>query len=131
MEQFRASYVFLTPDKYNFDFVRIVAPPGANVVLDGQPIDQIAGCSTSPADGLLATERGAAEPPFLVHRCQLGFPVIDPTREAPDNLKPGQQNDGVHRVDADLKVSVLIDGFDSFVSYAYAGGTELIEIVPE
>jgi len=131
VEQFRANYVFLTPDKYNFDFVRIVAPPGANVVLDGQPLDQVGGCTTSPGDGLLASERSAAEPPFLVHRCQLGFPVIDSTREAPDNLRPGRQNDGVHRVDADLKVSVLIDGFDSFVSYAYAGGTELIEIVPE
>jgi hypothetical protein len=131
VEQYRANYVFLTPDKYNFDFLRIVAPPGANIVLDGQRLADVPGCSTSPADGLTAALRGSERAPFLVHRCQLGFPVIDPTLEGPQNVTPGRQNDGVHRVDADMKVSVLVDGFDSFVSYAYAAGTELTEIVPE
>jgi hypothetical protein len=64
-----------------------------------------------------------------VHRCQLSFPVIDPT-QATDRLKPGLQNDGVHRIDATHPVTVLVDGFDAYVSYAYAGGTELVEIVP-
>jgi hypothetical protein len=43
-------------------------------------------------------------------------------------VKPGRQNDGVHRVQADYPVGVLVYGFDSFVSYAYAGGTDLSEI---
>jgi hypothetical protein len=48
------------------------------------------------------------------------------------NLKPGMQNDGVHRIEADLPVGVIVSGFDSFVSYAYAGGTDLKGInVPE
>jgi hypothetical protein len=41
------------------------------------------------------------------------------------------QNDGVHRLEATRPVGLLVDGFDSFVSYAYAGGTELNQIVPE
>jgi hypothetical protein len=70
-------------------------------------------------------------PPFVVYRCQLGFPIIDPSKTSPDNLKPGIQNDGVHRIDSDRKLGVLVDGFDAFVSYAYAAGTELQQIVPE
>ena len=29
IEQFRPDYVFLTPDKYAFDFIVVIAPPGA------------------------------------------------------------------------------------------------------
>ena len=130
LEQFRFSYVFLTPDKYSFDFIRIIAPPDATVVLDGESVDSLESCRVSPADGLTTEERGSAIPSLVVHRCQLSFPVIDPTKPT-DRLSPGLQNDGVHRVDSDRKVGVLVEGFDSFVSYAYAGGTELTSIVPE
>ena len=47
-EQFRQSYVFLTPDKYAFDFVLIVAPPDAGVTLDGITPDTL-GCETRPS----------------------------------------------------------------------------------
>jgi hypothetical protein len=124
VEQFRQNYVFLTPDKYVFDFVEILAPPEANVTFDG--ITPAAfGCTTSPADGLTDAQRGSSKPPFVVYDCQLGFPVIDPNKVYPDNITPGMQNDGVHRVDADLPVGVIVSGFDSYVSYAYAGGTDL------
>ncbi|MEE2779099.1 MAG: IgGFc-binding protein [Myxococcota bacterium] len=36
--QFRKDYVFLTPDKYNDDYVNIVAPADATVTLDGFPV---------------------------------------------------------------------------------------------
>jgi len=130
LEQFRQSYVFLTPDKYNFDFVRIVAPPDAAVVLDGTSIGDVPGCIVVPADGLTEAERGSPTPPLVLYRCQLSFPVIDPEKEV-DNTSPGFQDDGVHRIDADQPVGVLVDGFDAYVSYAYAAGTELNEIVPE
>ena len=129
LEQFRFSYVFLTPDKYSFDFIRIIAPPDATVILDGESVAALEGCRVSAADGLSNAERGGP-PALVVHRCQLSFPIIDPTK-ANDLLTPGLQNDGVHRIDSDRKVGVLVEGFDAFVSYAYAGGTELISIVPE
>jgi len=34
----------------------------------------------------------------------------------------------VHHVQADEPVGVVVYGFDSYVSYAYAGGTDLKEI---
>ncbi|MFT3764069.1 MAG: IgGFc-binding protein [Minicystis sp.] len=126
-EQFRNNYVFLTPDKYAFDFVVMVAPPEASVTLDGSAPDEL-GCETAPADGLTDAQRGSKKPPFVVYRCQLSFPTIDPLKMAPDNLSPGTQNDGVHRIDADLPVGVIVSGFDSYVSYAYAGGTDLKSI---
>ena len=130
LEQFRSSYVFLTPDKYSFDFVRIVAPRDATVVFDGRSVDEIDGCVSSDADGISdeLRRKSVGPSPYLVYTCQLSFPIIDPNKLS---LSPGIQNDGVHRVEASAKVGVVVDGFDSFVSYAYAGGTELEFIVPK
>jgi hypothetical protein len=128
VEQYRSSYVFLTPDKYDFDFIRVIAPPATRILLDGEPIEGIDTCRRTPAlDASSARELGVAE--FSVYRCQLGFPSIDPLGEPPDNVRPGRQNDGVHTLEAERPVGVLVDGFDSFVSYAYAAGTELAQIV--
>jgi hypothetical protein len=127
IEQFRPDYVFLTPDKYAFDFVSIVAPPTALVLLDDTPITSLA-CTVAPADGLTAKERGSPDPPFVVYVCQLSFPAIDPDKIAPDNLTPGLQNDGVHRIVSNAPLGVTVMGFDSFVSYDYAAGTDLNEL---
>ncbi len=136
IEQFRSTYVFLTPDKYSFDFVRIIAPPDAELVFDGQALSDMDGCALSPIqipDGLDQTPgtAGALAHDWAVYSCQLSFPQIDPDLASPANLSAGLQNDGVHRLSASAPVGVLVDGFDAFVSYAYAGGTELQFIVPE
>jgi hypothetical protein len=42
------------------------------------------------------------------------------------NVDPQRQGDGVHIVESDDRdqgVMVIVSGFDSFVSYGYAGGT--------
>jgi len=129
IEQFRNSYVFLTPDKYHFDFLRIIAAPGTGVALDGRLVADNPDCLKEPADGLTDMDRGGP-PPFVVYSCQLSFPKIDMSKPRPDNLSSGAQNDGVHRVLSDHPVGVIVDGFDYFVSYAYAAGTELSFIVP-
>ena len=54
--------------------------------------------------------------------------MIDPAQTSGQNVLPGRQNDGVHHVQADYPVGIVAYGFDSFVSYAYAGGTQLTEI---
>ncbi len=133
LEQFRSSYVFLTPDKYSFDFIRIIAPRDATVVLDGVSVDRVDGCVPADADGItdMARRKVVGPSPFVVYSCQLSFPIIDPNKLAPFNISDGVQNDGVHRVDASAKVGVIVDGFDSYVSYAYAAGTELEVIVPK
>ena len=129
IEQWRNDYVLLTPDKYSFDFLVITAPNGTHLFLDGLPLDSSV-CEVAPGDGLTDTQRGSKTPPYVVYRCQLSFPVIDPNARAPNNVQPGKQNDGVHHVQADLAVGIVAYGFDSYVSYAYAGGTELREINP-
>jgi hypothetical protein len=118
VEQWRSDYVLLTPDQYAFDFLVVTAPAGAQVFIDGLPVDATL-CEVAPI--------GSA---FEVYRCQLSFPAIDPERPAPRNVLPGRQNDGVHRVQSDYPVGVLVYGFDAFVSYAYAAGTELRVINP-
>ncbi len=132
IEQFRPDYVFLTPDKYAFDFVSVVAPPDATVLLDETDISDL-GCDTAPADGLTIEERGGGPPPFIAYRCQLSFAVVDPQKSSPENVLPGLQNDGVHRIESNRPVGVVVSGFDSFVSYAYAAGTELrdLSVTPE
>ena len=129
VEQFRQNYVFLTPDKYVFDFVVIVAPPTASILLDGSAPKAL-GCDVRPTDGLTDKQRGASTPLFLTYTCQFSFPIIDPLKMPPDNVAQGTQNDGVHRIDADMPVGVIVSGFDSYVSYAYAGGTDLKGINP-
>jgi IgGFc binding protein len=119
-EQFRGDYVFLTPDKYAFDFVTIVAPTEATVALDEVVLDGTQ-CEVSPTDGLTEEERsGPVE--LVTYRCQLSFATVNPDT---GEVTEGVQNDGVHRVASNLPVGVMVFGFDSFVSYAYAGGTEL------
>ena len=125
LEQFRPNYVFLLPDKYSFDFVRIVAPKTAEIRLDDTLLDQIPGCASVAVPTL-----DAKAEPFVVYRCQMSFPVLDLSADATTLLSPGIQNDGVHQIVATDKVSVIVDGFDRNVSYAYAAGTELTEIVP-
>lgn len=130
VEQYRADYVFLTPDKYAFDFVSIFAPKGTQLLFDGAPFDDGAceratiAAATSPVTGVPSAAG------WDIWRCQLSFPVIDPTQPAGKNLLPGRQNDGVHRLQSSRPVTAIVYGFDSYVSYAYAAGTELTTISP-
>jgi hypothetical protein len=118
IEQYRSDYIFLTPDKYVFDFIMVIAPRDATVLLDGQTIDAT------------RCRQGQAVPGFWVYRCQLSFPKIDPTQTGSAAVSPGIQNDGVHRILSSAPVGVLVFGWDNFVSYGYAAGTQLEEINP-
>ena len=119
--QYRREYVFLTPDRYAFDFVVIVAPAAAEVRLDGEEL-RARGCSVGPADGVLRGP-GGAPPTRVIYRCQLSFPEVER-----DVVRPGMQDDGVHRLVSNAPVGLVVYGFDAFVSYAYAGGLNLLPI---
>jgi hypothetical protein len=116
VEQMRQRYVFLTPDRFAFDFVTVVAEVGTVIVLDGKTPEEL-GCTVSaiPAGGLAL----AAE--YLALRCQLSYPEV----ALDGTLEPGLQGDGVHRIDADAPVGVSVYGFDRFISYAYPAGLDL------
>ena len=128
IEQYRADYVFLTPDRYSFDFLRIVAPRSAHVRLDSSLVETLPSCHLERGtvlDRPLPVASG-----YVVYHCQLSFPIIDPALDAEAALQPGEQSDGVHDVRSDQPIGVIVDGFDRNVSYGYAAGTELREIVP-
>jgi hypothetical protein len=129
-EQWRSDYVLLTPDKYVFDYLVVIAPSDAHVYIDGLALDAT-NSGVTPSDGLVPETRGSPTPPFWTYRYQLSYPIIDPTQSPPNNILPGKQNDGVHHIQADQAVGVIAYGFDSYVSYAYAGGTQLTVINPQ
>lgn len=129
VEQFRSTYVFLTPDRYAFDFLRVIAPVGASVFLDGVSLDTLSACT---GESEVATQSVlSAASTWQVRRCQLSFPTIDPRAPAGQGLEPGEQDDGVHVLISNRDVGVLVDGFDRNVSYGYAAGTDLEEITPQ
>jgi hypothetical protein len=121
IDQYRSDYVFLTPLYYGFDFVTIVAPRDAGIQLDGAPLDPNA-CTVSAADGVvrMPTDEPA---PWLVYHCQLSFPDVIGLPNI--RVEDGTQHDGYHTLQSTQPVSLMVSGFDRFVSYAYAGGLNL------
>jgi hypothetical protein len=126
IEQWRATYVFLTPNRYAFDFVTIVAPSNAAVRLDDSPLPT-RDCAVERADACVArTGRPPCPTPrYVVYQCQLSFPVVSNDTPYPLNVSPGLQRDGVHVVRADQPVGAIVSGFDLRVSYGYPAGTQL------
>jgi hypothetical protein len=124
LEQWRREYVFLTPNFYAFDFVTIVARASTAILLDEKSISEF-DCDVGPADGIV---RDMDDPPpeWLTYRCQLSFPDVIGRPNV--RVEDGVQDDGYHTVRATEDVSVVIAGFDAFVSYAYVGGADLESI---
>jgi len=130
IEQFRADYVFLTPDKYAFDFLTVLAPKGTTLLFDGAAFDADACTRAFVAPAKSPVTGNANGEGFDIWRCQLSFPVYDATKPSGKQLLPGRQNDGVHRLQASRPVGLVVYGFDAYVSYAYAAGTELEALTP-
>ncbi|MFH1130940.1 MAG: IgGFc-binding protein [Pseudomonadota bacterium] len=132
VEQFRQDYLFLTPDKYSFDFILVAAPKDSVVALDRREL--MAGCDVSTGKKMCCTINdvgavkvvGEQQPVnFVAYKCQLSFPEIIPDKTPPENLAAGNQNDGVHRLTSTKPAGLVVYGFDAYVSYGYPGGTDL------
>jgi hypothetical protein len=124
VEQYRDNYVFLTPNEYAFDFVTITAPVGARVVLDGVSVAEQ--CTTAAIPGA-DKDGGATDTGWQAHRCSFSKPRIS----SPPNpqIEYEMRREGVHTIEADQPVGIVVYGFDRFVSYAYTGGLNLLEII--
>jgi hypothetical protein len=129
IEQWRRSYVFLTPERYAFDYALVMVSRSqiSQVTFDGEPITARAGCSRSRADGLRIDD--PSQPDYYIVTCALSQPVVLPGVPRPDNVLEGIQEDGVHEVRLEGSGSgglgLVVYGFDSYVSYGYPGGTDL------
>lgn len=125
VDQWRRDYLFLTPDKYAFDYVIVmVSKKGADKVLfDGEFLAVNPNCNYD----LVSFPDTNIE--YYIFTCQLSFPQIIPGVPRPYNLVEGVQNDGVHYVEVfgnfPENIGLIVYGFDAYVSYGYAGGMDL------
>ena len=100
IEQFRDNYVFLAPDKYEEDYVSIAFRTGEDARLDGTRLAEVTG------GDVVGTE---VAPGWSVGR----FPIAD----------------GLHTLTCPGTCSVMVHGYDQYVSYGYPGGLDLKDIV--
>ena len=100
IEQFRESYVFLAPDKYAEDYVSIAFRTGEDARLDGARLAEVPGGDVSSTE---------VTPGWSVGR----FPIAD----------------GLHTLTCPGTCSVMVHGYDQYVSYGYPGGLDLKDIV--
>ncbi len=97
-EQFRTQYTFLAPSNYDINYANLIAPTGAQVTLDGQPV-------SAPFTPIGATGLGVAR-----------------VRLAGDSATPGS---GRHDVTSSMPVGVIVYGYGQYTSYMYPAGLNL------
>jgi hypothetical protein len=97
-QQWRTDYVFLTPNKYAFDFVQIVARPDVDIFLDETPVRDFADCARRCAPTAASRRLATCAPRPLR---DLPLPALVPAhRQLPHapEIRAGRQGDGVHVV---------------------------------
>ncbi|MCZ7686773.1 MAG: IgGFc-binding protein [Sandaracinaceae bacterium] len=105
-QQYRETYVFLTPSTFSADYVVVSAPVGTQVLLDGRDIN---GDEFDP----LCNYEMAGDIDGTTYQA-ITCPV----------------SDGAHTVDATMPVGIMVYGYYSVGSYGYVGGSDLERINP-
>ncbi|MEE2960966.1 MAG: IgGFc-binding protein [Myxococcota bacterium] len=96
--QFRKDYIFLAPNKYEEDYVSIALRHGTLALLDGLSVFESSAFKTAEIVGA---------PGWLAVR--------------------GPVADGFHTLSCSEACSVMVHGYDSYVSYGYPGGLNLLD----
>ena len=100
VEQFRTSYLFHAPTSYESNYVDVIAPMGAVVMLDGAPL---------PAPAAIGSS---------------GFGLI---RVNPLTAGPGA--DGNHNIVSSQAFGITVYGYGQYTSYWYPGGLNLTDLI--
>ena len=98
--QYRLKYVFLAPDDYPVNYADVVAPMGANLMLDGAAV-------TQTASAIAGTNWGVIRIPL-----QSGAAM------------------GAHVITSDQPIGIQVVGYGSYTSYQYPAGLNLSLIAP-
>jgi hypothetical protein len=98
VEQFRSAYLFHAPTNYTTNYVDVVAPMGAVVMLDGSAL-------TFTAIGTTG----------------YGLSRVTP-------LGPGPASDGNHGIAGTMPFGITVYGYGQDTSYWYPGGLNLADI---
>ncbi len=125
IQQWKSKYVFLVPDKYAFDFMLLGIAGDTKLSFDGEPLETaLPRCEYQPVGIIM---NGMMPIQYTAIRC----PLSNPNKDDPNN--PLYQNDGRHQIESlhGEPFSLMMWGWDSFVSYGYPGGTNLAVINPQ
>jgi hypothetical protein len=129
--QWRTKYVFLIPDKYEFDSILLAVSSTSSVLLDGANVRDLtldaaadAGVLDQPrceyaTAGDLTFKDGTTT--YVAIRCVLSNPRAD------DYGDPIYQNDGRHVVESTdgQRFGLIVRGWDNHVAYGYPGGADV------
>jgi hypothetical protein len=109
--QFRTSYVFLTPNEYEADYVSIAAKVGDTAWLDLKELDLILEDDDMPT---LVDKRDIAGSGWRAYRLLV-------------NAKTAEQqlSTHLHFLECPGTCSVMVHGYGQYVSYGYPGGLNL------
>jgi hypothetical protein len=120
LEQWRSTYLFLVPSNHAYDYLLLAVPAGTDLRYDHIPLANVLACETEPIH-TLPTGPGGTDLEYVAVRCALSAPTPD---------GPGFQDDGVHLIESEdgQPFGLILWGWDSFVSYGYPGGTNLLPI---
>jgi hypothetical protein len=99
VEQFRTDYLFDAPTSYESNYVDVLAPMGAQVMLDGVP--------------LAFTPIGSTG---------YGLSRVTP-------LSNGPSGDGSHAITGDMAFGISVYGYGQYTSYWYPGGLNLTTVI--
>ena len=96
IRQLRNDYVFLAPDKYENDYISVAAPLDVTLTLDGSVVD---------ANNILTLTNEIDDTTWKAWR----IPIAD----------------GYHTLVCSEPCSLMVHGYDQYVSYGYPGGLNL------
>ncbi len=139
IQQWRSKYVFLIPDKYEFDSILLAMPSTSGILLDGDDVRQFTlgaaedGGVTDPprceydTAGTVTVPGGTATTTYVAIRCVLSDPRAD------DYGDPIYQNDGRHVVESTdgQPFGLIVRGWDNHVAYGYPGGADVRAVNPD
>jgi len=119
--QWRSKYVFLTPNKYTFDFLLIAMPATSDLLFDGEELADILPRCEYVGAGPVRIGGAPQVTEYVAIRCPLSDPVVE------DLFNPIYQNDGRHVLESvdGQKFGLIVWGWDSYVSYGYPAGTDV------
>ncbi len=126
VQQWRSKYVFLVPDKYEFDSILMAMPSTSGILFDGVALaDTSLRCEYVPA-GTLEVNGTPDATDYVAVRCLLSDPRAD------DYGDPIYQNDGRHVVESvdGQPIGLILWGWDAYVSYGCPGGADIRVINP-
>lgn len=154
VEQFREDYVILSPDKYEHDFVNVVAPTGSQILFDDTPLPRpdfeaiaegqysvmrlqiddgvhhLRSVAPTMGECVIREECRGADAGCTIH--QDCFDLAQTDKEAwkcklPSD--PESETPDIGTCEGPLpKFGTVVYGYDQYVSYGYPGGLNLRRI---